>query len=313
MRSQRLKRLAFTNLPPSPTPLHFYTQCTGRERRVVDVYVATLDMREAAKSAGFRDPDEAVKGFLRNVPLMCAIRERLDAVSEMAGVTAADLRRELKLINDADATELSGIHKVPCRHCWGMNHQFQYTDAELYYIEQAYSYGEERWPEACLTNEFGHELRNHARSAWIAGKSGRSLFIKGGGGYTRTREINPDCPQCHGGGTPMAWVCDTRQLSEAGKKLLKSVRISDNRIEILSIDRTHVREMLARDLRVGVERKELVVQLPRTPEEFRAALEKMPVRELEQFVANVVTLGEGEYDRVSEDNQSPEPKMRRGN
>lgn len=309
----RLKKLAFDGLPISPSPFHYYTQLTARERRGVDVYVATLDMRDAARAAGFSDLEGTVKGWLRNERFMCAVRERLDAVSDMAGLTATDLRRDLKQVFEADATELSGIHKVPCRHCYGMNGQFQYTDSELYYVEQAHSYGEEKWPFSCVTHEFGDELYRHAQAAWVAGKNGRALFLKGGGGYTRTREINSDCPQCHGDGTPMAYICDTRNLSDAGKKILRGIRIGDNRFEVLSIDRAHVREMLARDLRVGVERKEMVLTLPRTPEEFRTALEKMPTRDLEEFVQRVVTLGESEYETMSADGLPAPVKMTRGN
>ena len=285
------------DLPPSPTPLHYYTLLSVKERRFVDTYVTYLDPYVAQKAAGFQKVDAYVD-LMRQTNIRCAIRERVQAVSELAGVTASELRRELKQINDADATELSGVHKVPCRFCHGMNNQFQYTDAEMRYIEQAYSYGEEKWPASCITNEFGHEIYRHATAAYVTGKSGRTLDIKGGDGYTRTREINKDCSQCCGDGTSLAYICDTRNLSDGGKKLLKGLRIGDNRFEVLTIDRNHIRDMLARDLQVGVEKKELVVTLPKTPEEFRRAIERMPVRDLEEFVSSMVTLGEDEYAEV---------------
>jgi len=296
------------DLPASPTPLFNYAQLTPRERRFVDGYVLHLDRFKAAKDAGYRRAT-AADDLLREPRIRAAVRERTEVVSELAGITAADLRRELKVINDADVTELSGVHRVPCRHCHGMNSQYQYTDPELYYVEQACSYGEQGWPFSCVTNEFGPELHSHARAAWISGKEGRSINLKGGGGYSRNNEVNQDCPQCHGQGVPMAYVCDTRHVSEGGRKILKGLRIGSDRIELLTIDRNHVRDILARDLRVGVERKELVVSLPKTAEEFRAVLESMPVRELEQFVSMMVTLGEGEYAEVHQ----TAPTMRRGN
>ena len=290
------KKTSLQDLPPSPTPLHFYSQLTVRERRFVDGYVTHLDMNRAARDAGY----EKTPGneLMRDERIRCAVRERTEAVSQLAGITAADLRRELKQVFDADPSELSGIHKVPCRHCHGMNGQYQYTDAEMRYVEQAHAYGETGWPHACITSEFGSELYRHAHAAYLAGKSGRTLDIKGGDGYTRNAEINPACPQCCGDGIPMAYVCDTRHVSEAGKRLLKGVRFGDNRFEVLTIDRNRIRDMLARDLNVGVERKELVIGLPRNAEEFRQMVERMPVTELEEFIANMVTLGEDEYAEV---------------
>lgn len=284
-------------LPESPTPLHFYSQLSARERRFVDGYVTHLDPHRAQKDAGFLKPAAYVE-LLRSEKIKCAVRERTEAISQLAGITAADLRRELKLIHDADATELTGVRRVPCRHCWGMSHQYQYTDAEMRYVEQAAAYGEQSWPIACITNEYGAELYRHACAAYYAGKKGRALDVKGGDGYSRNREVNQDCPQCGGEGTPMVYVCDTRTVSEGARRLLRGIKVGDGRIEVLTIDRSHIRDLLARDLRVGVERKELVVGLPRSPDEFRKMVEQMPVAELEEFVASMVTLGEGEYAEV---------------
>jgi phage terminase small subunit len=300
----RTKRLAFEGLPPSPAPFHFYSLLTVRERRFVDAYVATLDIGKASRSAGFLKTEHG-NALLDDKRVLCAIRERQEASSEMALDSAADLRRDLRLICDADPAELSGVHKVACRHCHGVNGQYHYTAAELYYLEQAHSYGEEGWPFACVTDEFGRELHAHARAAWLAGRQSRPINLKGnlkdGDAYSRNLEINPDCPQCHGEGTPMLYVCDTRYLSDAGRKIFRGVRLANGeRIEIVAINPEHAMTIRARDLRVGVERKELVVRMPRTREEMEAALQSMTTAEMEAFVQQVVTLGEGEYSEVQE-------------
>lgn len=289
----RLKRLAFADLPESPTPFHYYSELTVRERRFVDDYVTHLDPHRAAKAAGYGNPIPAYQDLLRDDRVRCAIRERRDAVSQLAGVTAADVRRDLKAIADADPTEICGVHIVPCRHCHGNNGQYQYTDAEMYYLEQAHSYGEEGWPFSCVTSEYGPELYRHAQAAYLAGKRHRDFDMKGGPGYTRNEEVNPECYQCHGRGLPVAYIADTRTLSDGARKLLKGIRFQDNKFELLTINKDNVMNILARDNNVGVERKELVVTLPRTPEEFKKALEQMPVTELEEFVSNMMTLDEG--------------------
>lgn len=292
----RTKRLAFDGLPPSPTPFHFYSLLTVRERRLVDAYVATLRLDRAARAAGVSD--DKANEMLDDERLMCAVRERTEASSEMALLTAVDVRRHLKLILDADPAEVSGVHIVACRHCYGDNDQFQYTRAELYYLEQAHSYGELGWAFACVTDEFGRELHGHARAAWLAGKSGRAINLKGGDGYSRNSEVNPDCSQCHGRGTPMFYVTDSRSLSPAAKAIVRGYKVGGDRVETLTISRDVALQLAARDNNVGVERREIVVQMPRTPEELNSALESMPTAELEQFLQQVVTLGEGEYSEV---------------
>jgi hypothetical protein len=181
----------------------------------------------------------------------------------------------------------------------GDNNRFQYTGPEMYYIEQAHSYGENKWPAACITGEFGLAIKSHAMAAYNAGKKNLDIDIKGGDGYTRIREINSDCPQCHGLGETMAYVCDTRYMTDNAKKIFRGVKMtSAGAIEIVTLDKQHVLNILARDTQVGIERRELTINLPRTKEEFDQLIEKMSTEELEMFVANMVTLTEGEYSEV---------------
>ncbi len=230
-------------------------------------------------------------------------------------ITASDVRDELRQMHEADPREISGVWRVPCRHCYGENHQFQYTNAEMYYIESAHSYGESGWPYACVTNEYGPAITKHATAAYMAGKESRTLDIKGGDGYTRNREINPDCPQCHGHGDTMAYICDTRKLSAGAKKLFKGVKVTNGeRIELLTIDKFDVLQLIARDTQVGVERKELTVNLPRTENEFKKMVSKMPMQDLESFISSMITLGEGEYEVNGVEAQLPKPnRFKRGN
>ena len=106
--------------------------------------------------------------------------------------------------------------------------------------------------------------------------------------------INPACPQCSGLGESLAYICDTRNLSEGAKRLFKGVKLkTGGDIEILTIDRQQIRDMLARDLRVGIERKEIQFNFPRTREEFDELLNQLPARELETMIASLVIEGEG--------------------
>jgi phage terminase small subunit len=227
------------------------------------------------------------------------VKRIVEKAARIAAVSAAQLRHDLRIMWMAQPDELVGVWRIPCRHCHGDRGQFQFTAAEAYYIEQAYSYGEEQWPAACLTQDFGPEIYSFARAAYEAGREGKVLDMKGGEGYTRTGEINPRCSQCSGQGMPMVYIADTRKVSEGARRLFKGARVQGDRLEVVTIDRMHVMDLLARDCKVGVERKELVLQLPKTPDEFDQALKQMSEEELEQFIASMVTLEEGsEYHRV---------------
>jgi hypothetical protein len=301
--------MRFDDLPPSPQTLWFYSRLPAHQRKFVDELIVSQNPQQSATRSGFSNFEIAMK----EISVRCAIRERLETITEMASVTAADVRRELKHIYEGDPTEITGVWRVPCRHCWGEGNRFQYTDPELYYVEQAQSYGENNWPSSCITNEFGPLIFKHATAAWVAGKNRKEVDIKGGSGYSRNREINSDCPQCHGIGEPMMYVCDTRYLSESAKKIFKGVRVGDNKIEVMTIDKTHALTLLARDTQVGIERREITINLPRTKEEFEETVRKMSVDELEMFIANMITLGEEEYEIQGAGAQRRLPKFSRGN
>lgn len=223
------------------------------------------------------------------------VKRIIEKAQRIAAVSAAQLRHDLRIMHMARPDELVGVWRVPCRHCRGINHQFQFTAAEMYYIEQAHSYGEQQWPFSCVTRDFGPEIYEFARAAYAAGEAGHEIDIKGGDGYSRTSEVNPDCPQCHGQGVPMVYIADTRKVSEGARRLFRGAKLHGDKLEIVTIDRSHVLDILARDCRVGIERKELVLSLPKTAEEFDEALKQMSEEDLEQFITTMVTLEESEY------------------
>ena len=73
------KKMAIGNLPPSPSPLHYYSELTVRERRFVDGYVMHLDPHRAQKDAGYNKVNVYVD-LMRDERICCAIRERTEAI-----------------------------------------------------------------------------------------------------------------------------------------------------------------------------------------------------------------------------------------
>ena len=170
------------------------------------------------------------------------------------------LRRWLQLAT-ADVRELMGIHFVPCRHCWGVDHSYQFTDLELRDAAQ----------------------RHRREQLELPLKNRREFDELGGGGYTINREPcrGPDwvdrmvhqyasmnrepplgliatadhsCPACFGEGEMRPWLADTRNLSPAAAILFNGYKITKDGLQVLVRDREHAEDMLAQHLGLTVQR-----------------------------------------------------------
>ena len=145
-----------------------------------------------------------------------AAREKVSArVDELRAIAAkqnelgvAELLRMHVEIATADARELVEYRRIPCRHCHGKDHRYQFTPAEM---ERAREKHEEKQAEA---------------------KSPTPFDEKGGVGYTKKRAPHPDCPECHGDGLGEMLVSDTRKLSRVGAQLYEGVKLGKEGLEV---------------------------------------------------------------------------------
>jgi hypothetical protein len=144
------------------------------------------------------------------------------------GVDAQRVLREWAEIATADPTEIATVRRLCCRHCYGIGFAYQYTDAEY--------------------------ARDTAQA--IANEDDMSIFV-GGPGFDKSREPNPECPECCGEGEPEVFIKDLRKLSATARKLVKSVRQGKYGIEVEMRDQEEALRNLARFLGVYVDRKEL--------------------------------------------------------
>lgn len=216
---------------------------TPSERRFCDEVPMDCDLGEAALRAGY--PTRAhgarlmAKSKIHNA-VMARIRGRMGRVQLEHDYV---LKRWL-LLESADPRELTEHWRVPCRYCWGVDHQYQFTSIELREAQQT------------------HRLR-HAEVV------NPPLFDElGGDGYTINREpmrgpdyalmhpgvaANSDhtCPAhpCHGNGVPHLIFHDTRRLSPAAALLYKGVRMTNGGgYEFLIRDQDDARIQVAKHL-----------------------------------------------------------------
>jgi phage terminase small subunit len=139
---------------------------------------------------------------------------------------AATLAAYLAILQ-ADPRELTSLHIVPCRYCYGRGHRYQRTDGEL---------------------EDDRDKHNERRAVLLENdrRDIGEFPEKGGGGYTVLRDPNPQCPSCGGAGAPRVVLGDTRRLSDGARALFIGAKEGKDGIEVKLADREHALLQVAR-------------------------------------------------------------------
>lgn len=148
------------------------------------------------------------------------IRELQDKAAAETAIPAAAVRiAELRELETADARELAGHHWGACRHCYGVDHGYQWSD-EMEYAQAV---------DLAIKTQAAHPE------------------MGGGFGFNPTLEPVAECPRCWGVGVSRPYVADTRNLSRAAARLYKGIKIKGNGdIEILLHDQQKATDMLNR-------------------------------------------------------------------
>jgi phage terminase small subunit len=182
-----------------------------------------------ARSEGYR--------LLRNPQVRGEVQRLLDERAQVTGITADRVLLRFWEHATADTRELVEVRVGSCRHCWGLYHQHQFTDAEF---EKA---------------EHDHIQAERKRRILHANKPGAGEFEpkefhgKGGTGYTPNRPPNPDCPECHGDGLPRSIIKDQQGLSAGALALFGGVKYDKNgNMQVLVHDRLPALKLVAEHL-----------------------------------------------------------------
>lgn len=123
-------------------------------------------------------------------------------------------------IATADPNEIAYVAKRACRHCYGIDHAYQWKTDDEYMT-------------ACV-------------EAMDAGKNPPT--DEGGYGYTRGRDPALECPHCLGIGTPENVINDTRNLTGKARKLYKGIDIKNGELVVTMHDQSKAWEMACRIL-----------------------------------------------------------------
>lgn len=173
--------------------------------------------------------------ILRDPDVQTTIQElKKESISDLA----LDLRGVLEnwsAIAKADPNDLVQVVHTACRHCYGIDHAYQWTQPEL---DRAVTIAIERQmpqPEAI-----------------------------GGCGYDITLDPNPQCPQCNGEGLTTTRISDSRALSGNAKLLYAGAKNTKYGVEVLLRDQDAALQNIARHLGMFIERTEVTNNTPVT-------------------------------------------------
>lgn len=251
---------------------------TEHHRRFIQFFVQTNDWNEAERLAKL--PEGSGRQLMRLSMVIQAIEAARRNIN-LPQATAAYVKGRWLQLHSADPRELSEKWSVPCRFCWGDEHQYQYNEVEL---------------RAALTKHRAAQMR-------LAEEQRVPFDELGGGGYTINRmpmrgedyvtfraamarqnglpepqvETNSDhsCPSCYGHGLDHVVFHDTRTFSRSAATLYRGVKItSGGGIEYLTRDQGQALSMLAKYLGM-FNRTETIKTLDpsqMTPDELRAAI-----------------------------------------
>lgn len=228
--------------------------------RFVDEYLIDADVEAAAKRAGF--PEYAASKLWSRKEIRASVQIQQRRRNERVEVQQDYVLRRWLQVLEADPRELSEHWRVACRHCWGHDHRYQWSDHEL--------------REAQLK----HELQQRR----IKSEEDRVEFDDlGGDGYTILKDPMrgedwvefvlrrnipiPDpeanaphtCPACWGFGIPHIMFHDTRTLSPAAALLYKGVKVTPGGYEIMTRDQEPTEQLVARHQGYFVERKLVLI------------------------------------------------------
>lgn len=159
------------------------------------------------------------------------VQRLLDERAMITGITADRVLTKAWEIANADVRELVEIEVGSCRHCWGMYHQYQYTESE-----------------------FANAQDKHIREQAAKAKKDDSYEAKpfperGGTGYDPRREPNAECPECWGDGKQRVRIHDTRKLSPGVAALYAGVKQDKHgNISVVIEDRAVYLQIVARYL-----------------------------------------------------------------
>jgi phage terminase small subunit len=221
---------------------------TAKQQRFVQEYLVDLNATQAYLRAGYKVSETVsavnAQRLLRNAKVQEVLSQAMQERAQRTEITADMVLQHWWDIGTADPNDIIQFRRVCCRHCYGVDHQYQWRDEE----------------------EYQQTVQLAARAAAEQGKEPAPISDAGGYGFDRLLRPHPQCPYCRGEGIPEIHIEDTRYLSPKAKLLYAGVKQTQAGIEVKMRDQDKAMENVARHL--GMFKDSLDVNIKKKLEDF---------------------------------------------
>ena len=199
---------------------------TPKQSRFVDEYLIDLNATQAAIRAGYsvKTARQIGEENLSKHDIQKALSARMSAREQRTEITQDMVLRRYWDIATADQNELTQYRRTCCRHCWGIDHGFQWVDEAEY--------------QKALDNQKEDE----------GGAMPPPPEVYGGFGFDAGKEPAQDCPRCHGEGHGHVFIADTRKIRGPARLLYAGVKQTKEGVEVKTHDQLAALNQVARHL-----------------------------------------------------------------
>lgn len=241
-----------------------------RQKRFVVEYPIDSNGTQAAIRAGYspKTAAQAAYELLSNPEVLEAIWDRQREIASAAALSVDWVLDQWRQIAIADPTELIRVEVVPCRHCYGINHAYQWTDWEY---------------RTATENAMAHLCNSKCAQPCKKGVPPAPL---GGFNYSVEREPNPACPVCEGHGEERIRLADMRRVTGPARRLIAGVKKTKDGIEIKMRDQAEALLNISKFLGMLIERKELSTPDGR-PMQVNVTADDFTTDQLAQMLADI--------------------------
>ena len=197
------------------------------QRRFVNEYCVDENGTQAAIRAGCSETSAHVTAcrWLKMDKIKKAIAERMEECALAASITPEWVVAQWAKIARADPNDVVHVRRTCCRHCHGVGHQYQWTEAE--YAAAA------------------------ERADTIGAPTPDSM---GGFGYNPQAAPHQECPECGGQGVEVVHVADSRKSKSP---LYAGAERTRHGIKVTMVDQQKALDNLARYLGILPDKKEI--------------------------------------------------------
>ena len=199
----------------------------------------TLDITSLVKDIGLEGVSDVQQ-------LVAKVKELQEKACQENEITVEKVLKRYWEIATANPNDIMQYRRECCRHCYGINHEYQWKNEKEFFEAE-----EQRQQEI----DEAEEANRHKRGKSKHTKVPRPLENLGGYGFDPLLSPHAKCPQCNGEGRERAFFQDTRHLQGAAKLLYAGVEISKDGLKIKTHDQKAALDKVAAWL--GMDKKTL--------------------------------------------------------